>query len=175
MTKHSENTKPDTCDNNVLTAVFVSNYVAHGLKIVTRYGVNVPKNGIIYEVVGFSYKSDPAWNKGAHSLFFETTERNREYSNSYFDFKLVLKPLSDLIDNILEDGNDENYNLSCELAELLNTNDCSHFVKALLENKYYAVDVRLWNDIEFWLNKNHFDWKYNLIKKELAVSIHDVE
>ena len=62
-----------------------------------------------------------------------------------------------------------------QLSELLNTNDCKHFVKALVDNKYYAVDVRLWNDIEEWLNKNHFDWKFNLIEKGLAISIHDVE
>lgn len=82
-----------------------------------------------------------------------------------------LKPLSDLIDNILEDGNDENYELYLQLSELLNTNDCTHFVKALIDNKYYAIDVRLWNDIEEWLNKNHFDWKFNLIEKGLAIDI----
>lgn len=66
----------------------------------------------------------------------EVTITNGEYQYevSFDDFKLLLRPLSFLIDNILEDGNDKNYNLSCELAELLNTNDCSHFVKALIEN-----------------------------------------
>ena len=39
-------------------------------------------------------------------------------------------------------GNDENYNLSCELAELLNTNNCSHFIKALIENKYYKITYK---------------------------------
>jgi len=101
----------------------------------------------------------------------EATITNGEYQYevSFDDFQLLLRPLSFLIDNILEDGNDENYNLSCELAELLNTNDCSHFVKALIENKYYAVDVRLWNDVEKWLDENNFDWRFNLIKNELAI------
>ena len=86
-------------------------------------------------------------------------------------FKPILKPLSDLIDNILDDNNDANYQLSCELAELLNTTDSSYFVKALINKTYYAVDVRLWNDIETWLNKNHFDWKYNLIENGLAIDV----
>ena len=90
------------------------------------------------------------------------------------DVILILKPLSDLIDNILDDSNDDNYQLSCELADLLNTTDSTYFVKALIQNTYYAIDHRLWTDIETWLNKNHFDWKYNLIKNGLAVSIHDV-
>lgn len=93
----------------------------------------------------------------------------REHEN----FKLILKPLSDLIDNILDDDNDENYQLSCELADLLNTTDSSYFVKALIKKTYYAIDHRLWIDIENWFNKNHFDWKYNLIEQGLAISIHN--
>lgn len=85
--------------------------------------------------------------------------------------KPILRPLSDMIDNILDNNNDTNYRLNCELSELLNTNDCGHFVKALIENKYYAIDIRLWNDVEDWLNKHHFDWKYNLIEKDLAIDI----
>ncbi len=97
------------------------------------------------------------------------------YVNFHGGIKLILKPLSNLIDNILDDGNDENYNLSCELAGLLNTNDCSHFVKALIQNKYYSVDVRLWKDIEDWLSKNHFDWKHNLIGNGFAIDINTVK
>jgi len=107
----------------------------------------------------------------------EMTISNGEYQYdvSFDEVKLVLKQLSDLINNILDDGNDENYKLSCELEELLNTNNCSHFLKALIENKYYVVDVRLWNDIEVWFNKNHFDWKYNLIQDGLAVDKNTIE
>ncbi len=87
------------------------------------------------------------------------------------DIKPILCPLSDLIDNILDDENDVNYRLNCELSDLLNTSDCSHFVKALIENKYFAIDVRLVNQVEGFLNKNHFDWKYNLIQNGLAIDI----
>jgi len=114
-------------------------------------------------------------------LFFEKGEEIAKISNTdyYFndpeenDFSIapILKPLSDLIDNILDDGNDENYQLNCELADLLNTTNCDYFVKALIEGTYYAIDHRLINNIEFWLNKNHFDWKYNLIENRLAFNI----
>lgn len=103
----------------------------------------------------------------------EMTISNNEYQYDVElnDVKPILRHLSSLIDNILDDNNDANYRLNCELADLLNTNDCSHFVKSLIENKYYAVDVRLLNDIENWLNENHFDWKYNLIDKNLAIAV----
>jgi len=90
------------------------------------------------------------------------------------EIKPILKPLSDLIDNILDDDNDKNYRLNCELGELLNTNHCDYFVKALIEKTFYSVDIRLWSDVEDFLNKNHFDWKFNLIEKGLAISINDV-
>jgi len=91
-----------------------------------------------------------------------------------FSIAPILKPLSDLIDNILDDNNDTNYQLNCELADLLNTTNSDYFVKALIEGTYYAIDHRLWNYIEVWLNKNHFDWKHNLIKNRLAVDINSL-
>ena len=156
MTKHSENTEPSNSTKTVLTTVFLVPYLPYDLK------------GIVYytetdtEIIKLSTKDGLDDEVSIHNWFIG------------YPCKPILKPLSDLIDNILEDGNDENYELHLQLSELLNTNDCSYFVKALIDNKYYAVDVRLWNDIEEWLNKNHFDWKFNLIEKGLAVSIHDV-
>lgn len=97
---------------------------------------------------------------------------NQTYGSN--PFRLILKPLNLLIDNILDDDNDVNYRLNCELADLLNTNNCEYFVKALIENTFYAVDQRLWKDVEIWLSENHFDWKYNLIEKGFAISIQDV-
>ena len=154
MTKHSENTESSNSTKPVLTTVFLAPYLPYDLK----------GNYLVSDVVP----------EAKYEL------RNKLLTTDNFNFflkyaKPILKPLSDLIDNILEDGNDENYELYLQLSELLNTNDCTHFVKALIDNKYYAVDVRLWNDIEEWLNKNHFDWKFNLIEKGLAISIHDVE
>ena len=97
-----------------------------------------------------------------------------EYEVGFDDVYIIAKPLSALIDNILDDGNDANYNLHNELCDLINASDCTHFVKALIENKYYAVDVRLWKDIEKWFNKNHFDWKFNLIGQQKAININTI-
>lgn len=91
-----------------------------------------------------------------------------QYDVSFDKITVLARPLNVLIDNILEDGNDINYELHCQLSEILNTNDCSNFVKALLENKYYAINVRKWKEIEEWLDNNHFDWRYNLIQNALA-------
>ena len=159
MNKNSNN-QAENLAKPVLTTVFLSNYFPYGLK-----AKNENRSCKIITINGFYYSNS--------EIMLNSIELNGGISSK--EIKLILKPLSDLIDNILEDGNDENYELHLQLSELLNTNDCKHFVKALVDNKYYAVDVRLWNDIEEWLNKNHFDWKFNLIEKGLAISIHDVE
>ena len=141
----------------------LSPYLPYNLKLIFE-----SKGGRVVEITGLRTALNILEDK--RLIFFNTTTDT--LSIDYF--KPILKPLSDLLDNILYDDNDENYNLSCELAELLNTNDSSYFVKALIENKYYAMDCRLWKDIEEWFYKNHFDWKYNLISENLAISIHDV-
>ena len=158
------NTNLNNQDENlakpVLTTVFLSNYFPYDLKAKTEN-----RTCKIITINGFYYSNS--------ELMFNSIELNGGISSE--EIKLILKPLSDLIDNILDDDNDANYQLNCELADLLNTTNADYFVKALIEGTYYAVDHRLWNDIEIWLNKNHFDWKFNLIEKGLAVSIHDVE
>jgi|GEM_PF-1819089 len=155
----NSNNQAENLAKPVLTTVFLSNYLPYELKVL----FNKKYKG---ELVGLLASK---WN---------LAEIKFEYGNDRKEIEFcfpILKPISDLIDNILDDDNDANYQLNCELADLLNTTNADYFVKALIEGTYYAVDHRLWNDIENWLNKNHFDWKFNLIEKGLAVSIHDVE
>ena len=155
----NSNNQAENLAKPVLTTVFLSNYLPYELKVL----FNKKYKG---ELVGLLASN---WN---------LAEIKFEYGNDRKEIEFcfpILKPLSDLIDNILDDDNDSNYQLNCELSDLLNTTNADYFVKALIEGTYYAVDHRLWNDIETWLNKNHFDWKFNLIEKGLAVSIHDVE
>jgi hypothetical protein len=146
--KNDNSTKQSNASKPMLCSGFLANYLPHDV-IVER----------------ISYK---------HERFKTLTAYDLCPDGEIDNIRLILRPLSDLIDNILDDDNDENYQLSCELADLLNTTDSSYFVKALIKNTYYAIDHRLWTDIENWLNKNHFDWKYNLIEKGLAVSIHNI-
>ncbi len=153
------NTQAENLAKPVLTTVFLAPYLSYGLKVIFE-----GKGGRILEVTGIRKIK-------TNDIYFSTENETLCIDT----FKPILKPLSDLIDNILDDNNDANYQLNCELADLLNTTNADYFVKALIEGTYYAVDHRLWNDIETWLNKNHFDWKFNLIEKGLAISIHDVE
>lgn len=155
----NSNNQAENLAKPVLTTVFLSNYLPYELKIL----FNKKHKGELVGLLASKWK---------------LAEIKFEYGNDRKETEFcfpILKPLSDLIDNILDDDNDANYQLNCELADLLNTTNADYFVKALIEGTYYAVDHRLWNDIETWLNKNHFDWKFNLIEKGLAVSIHDVE
>jgi len=160
MTELSKNAQVPQCDKTTVTSsVYLSLYLPYKAQVFTTQ--NFHPNS----------KEKPLIKRATATL---TGDLFADIENGVYGgnpFKLMLNPLSNLINGILEDGNEENYNLSCELAELLNTTDCSHFVKALIENKYYAVDVRLWKDIEDWLCKNHFDWKYNLIHNDIAMVI----
>lgn len=73
----------------------LAGYLPYELKINTQYGIDVPKQGHIYTMIGCSYKSDKLMN-GKEGLVFEVKEKyNKEMSNGYFSFKPILHPLSD--------------------------------------------------------------------------------
>ena len=82
--------------------------------------------------------------------------------------KLILKPLSYLT-------KDENFDLYMDLCEEIGVVRCEHLLLALQDNLKYAFNLQYLNALEEFMNKNHFDWKYNLIEKGLAISIDDVE
>lgn len=117
----------------------------------------------------FTYGNfDPTWYVSAIDEF------GNRGNYGALEIKPILRPLSDLIDNILEDDNDSNYRLHLELSEILLNTDCTYFVEALIKNKYYSVNVNLWSYIEEFMYKNHFDWKYKLIERGLAININDL-
>lgn len=64
--------------------------------------------------------------------------------------------------------------MNCELSEIIESISCDYFVKALIENTFYSLDIRKWAEVENFMNKNHFDWKHNLIENGLAISIHNI-
>ena len=117
-------------------------------EIVDEKGIIIVLDFIYKEMCGYSVSRDEYYKYSNHF--------NKDVFNS---IKPILRPLSDLTKNILDDGNELNYELFCELSELLNTNDCRNFVNALINNHYYAIDIRLLNDVEQFLYKNNFDWK----------------
>ena len=81
--------------------------------------------------------------------------------SSFEEFKPILKPLSFLT-------KDENFNLYIDLCEELGVVRCEHLLLALQDNLKYAFNLQDLNCLEEFMNKNHFDWKYNLIENGLA-------
>lgn len=150
MINHSENTKTDTCDNNVLPVVFFSSYLPYGLKVKYKEGMHYGNHEInAIDKEGVKISGIEIWVL-------------------YKNCKPILKPLSHL-------EKDENFELYLELCEELGLTRCDYLLKALQKRTYYAFDISKFHIIEDFLNKNHFDWKYNLIEKGLAISIDDVE
>jgi len=76
----------------------------------------------------------------------------------------ILRPLSDLT-------KDENFDLYMDLCEEIGVIRCEHLILALQDNLKYAFNLQDLNALEEFMNKNHFDWKYNLIEKGLAIDI----
>lgn len=46
---------------------------------------------------------------------------------------------------------------------------CDSLLKALQDKNYYALDIQKYSILEEWMYKNHFDWKFDLIKTGLAI------
>lgn len=78
--------------------------------------------------------------------------------------KPILRPLSDLT-------KDENFELYMDLCEEIGVIRCDSLLEALEKGNYYAIDIQKYHILEEWLNKNHFDWKFGLIEKGLAIDI----
>jgi len=83
--------------------------------------------------------------------------------------KPILRPLSDLLK---EDS--ENYELMLSLCDILNSSTCEHFIKAIQEKTYYGIDLRLYDEICKFMDGNHFDWRFGLIDKGIAIDINSL-
>lgn len=76
----------------------------------------------------------------------------------------ILRPISDL-------RKDEFFDLYMDFCESLGMVNCVFLLDALEKGTYYAIDIKKYQIIEEFMCKNHFDWKYNLIEKGLAIDI----
>jgi len=81
--------------------------------------------------------------------------------------KTILRPLSDL-------RKDEFFDLYMDLCESLEMVNCANLLLALEKEYYYTIDIQKYHILEDWMNKNHFDWKHNLIEKGLAIDINNL-
>lgn len=82
--------------------------------------------------------------------------------------KPILRPLSDF-------RKDEFFDLYMEFLEEMEMVNCKYLIEALESKTSYSLDILKYDKLEQFMYKNHFDWKYNLIEKELAVDINTVE
>jgi hypothetical protein len=134
----------------LLPVVFFSTYFPYGLKVNYKEGMHYGNSEIIgIDNEGIKIKGINLW------VLFKNA-------------KPILKPLSDL-------KNDENFDLYMDLCEQLEVHRCDNLLLALENEDYYSINIQKYHIIEEFMNKNHFDWKYNLIADGLAISIHDVE
>lgn len=87
-----------------------------------------------------------------------------EYEVGFEDVNIIIKPISDL-------RKDEYFDLYIDFCESLGMVNCYHLLEALEKGKYYSMDIKKYFLVEEFMNKNHFDWKYNLINRGLAIDI----
>ncbi|MNR15725.1 hypothetical protein D3C85_1322800 [compost metagenome] len=93
-----------------------------------------------------------------------TIKMLHEYKSKTYSIKPILRPLSDIL-------KDENFDLYMDLCDELGLTQCEHLLKALDSKNYYAFDIQKYEILEEWMNKNHFDWKHDLIGERLAIDI----
>lgn len=94
-----------------------------------------------------------------------------EYGNDRKEIEFcfpILRPLSDLT-------KDEHFDLYMDLCEELGVVRCEHLLLALQDNLKYAFNLQDLDSLEEFMYKNHFDWKYNLIEKGLAIDINTLK
>lgn len=82
--------------------------------------------------------------------------------------KPILRPLSDL-------KKDDHFDLYMDFCEEMESISCEYLLEALINKTRYAFDLNKLGKLEEWMYKNHFDWKYGLIEKGLAIDINTIE
>lgn len=99
----------------------------------------------------------------------EMTIANGEYQYDvkFDDVKLIIRPISDL-------RKDEYFDWYMDFCESLGMVNCYHLLEALEKDKYYSMDIKKYFLVEEFMNKNHFDWRFNFLQNGLAVIKDDV-
>lgn len=80
-----------------------------------------------------------------------------------FNKKPLLRPLSSLT-------TDDGFDMYLDLCEELGLAQCEHFIKALTDGTYYAMDVKQYETARKWLYKNYFDL-HGLIERGDAINL----
>ncbi|MGG5486275.1 hypothetical protein [Gaetbulibacter sp. PBL-D1] len=145
---------------NKLELKHIAPYLPYGLKINTKYGIDVPEDGHNYTVIGVCLKRSVF---SYNNLMFEVLEKpNKEISHYYNDFKPILRPLSDLeldLWNIINDVDKEFY---IEYS----SDDGNIYLRDVCDLNFFELSRTL--NVLNQLFKNHFD-VFGLIEKGLAI------
>jgi hypothetical protein len=64
---------------------------------------------------------------------------------------------------------DEFFDLYMDLCEEMESLSCEYLLEALINKTKYIFNINQLEVLEDWMNRNHFDWKYDLIGKGLAI------
>jgi hypothetical protein len=64
---------------------------------------------------------------------------------------------------------DEYFDLYIDLCEEMESISCEYLLEALINKTRYSFNISQLQVLENWMNKNNFDWKYDLIKNGLAI------
>lgn len=104
--------------------------------------------------------------------------RDKQFVNPFFknhleqilnddSLKPILRPLSDL----RKDEYFDSFFAFCENELIV---DPYFLLEALEKDKYFLIDFSKYYKIEEFMNKNHFDWRFNLIENGLAIDKNNI-
>ncbi len=82
------------------------------------------------------------------------------------DIKPILRPITDL--------RKEDSLLYQNLTQIMDAANINNLLDAIENNYHYIIDIRNYSKLEEFMDKHHFDWKYDLIGKGLAVDINTI-
>ena len=120
-----------------------------------RYGLDAWIDGVICEIEGIDFH-------------FENTIIAERVNYKLSEIVPILRPLSDL-------KKDEYFDLYMDLCEDMESVSCEYLVESLINKTKYAFNLRQLEKLEEFMDKYHFDWKYNLIERGLAVDINTLK
>lgn len=133
-------------------------------------------NGYLPYQVGIkvlNYKSDYVGVEyshiNGHYLLGENphyTYKDGKTGKSFFEMRILLRPLSDLLDIDNE--------LRYDLMDIMGLASIDFFLEALINKEMYVLAIDKYPAIYEFFHKNHFDWKDDLIGKGVALNLSEI-
>lgn len=120
------------------------------------YGLDAWIDGVICEIEGVDFH-------------FENTIIAERVNYKLTEVLPILRPISDV-------KKEEFYSLYLELYNGILAEALGNSFLTAIEKKYdYVLNIKDYHKLEEFMDKNHFDWKYNLIERGLAIDINTLK